>query len=106
MSTQKRTAILWRLMIASALMIFPVFLLLPLAYAWREDAKGTSFASHYRSIIPYGWLLALMPFAVFMIPSIAVGIALAGVVMSVALFTSMDGLNSACHGHRHKDLIF
>lgn len=97
----RRAEIVWILLLVSAITLLPVVILLPLCYAWRGSAYRTVFASHYRSVIRYGWILFVTPLVAALIPVSSAGIAFALVVMFVIMIAALGGRKAASRAVRY-----
>jgi hypothetical protein len=105
-----RTTILWWLLLASALLLVPVIVTLPLALLWRSEARGTVYSSHFRAIVLYCWIilllpLLLLPLLLLVIPSHALAIAVMGLAMLVLACAAIAGLRSVSLGNRYRSLL-
>jgi uncharacterized membrane protein len=101
----RRAYIAWNLLLACAILILPVVILLPLAYTWRGRADRTVFASHFRSVIRYGWIIFLTPLIIALSPSGVFGVAVALVVMFIVALAAFAGRKAVSHGMRYEGIF-
>lgn len=100
-----RALIGWNLLLASAILILPVVVLLPLAYVWRKKAYRTVYHSHFSSMIRYGWMLLLMPFVAIIAPWVSLGVGLALIVMFIAILAAVEGRKAVLGGVRFHGVL-
>ncbi len=100
-----RASILWWLLLASAILFVPVLVTLPLALFWKRRARGTVYASHFRAIIQYCWVILLMPALFLAIPSDGLAFAVTAIVMLLLAYAAVVGLRSVGRGDRYRSLL-
>ncbi len=98
-----RTA--WLLLLASVILWVPVLITMPLALFWRSQSQGTVYASHFRAIIRYCWVVILLPLPLIALPSVTIAIVVGLVIMFVFAYAALDGMRSASYGNRYKGMF-
>jgi len=101
----RRASIAWNLLLASAILILPVVVLLPLAYYWRSTMYRTVFISHFRAVIRYAWLIFLAPLVAALVPWNSVGLVIALMMLFIALFAAIEGRRAVARGTRYNGFL-